>query len=315
MFFSVIVIPFAWTQGLPCDIDEDCPDPQPDNMCLQRDCWAGACMNVPAIICDDGDGCTSDLCITLYDEMAQTNTAVCTSLPVLGCCWHAGNCPEPELPCKYATCNVVNEEQGVGECQEVDLPNCCETDEECAENACEVGSCNTTTFTCNPVERMKECPDDAGNACSVPICNVSTGSCSFIMLDNETCPGACCLPQGDCQEMDKSWCDMDNGTFFGVNTFCGNITCIETVPCCLPRIRRGLPHCEQLAAEECIARGGIVGGNTGQPCDEASCPGSCENACDCLSGAELGNLCIRTWCGPEGFCMAEEKTNCPHPCV
>ncbi len=213
--------------ALNCTVHADCPDPQPENMCLQQDCWDGVCMDVPAVNCDDLDPCTNDTCRTVWD--GQKNVAECVFTPIDGCCQQASDCPESENPCVTPTCIDFNVTIGKGDCSFSELPNCCVNDTQCIDeqNLCQIITCNTTVNLCNNPGTPKECPD-ADDLCTVPVCDANTGNCTFTVLGPEECPGACCLPNGNCTEVDEPWCAIDNGAFFGTNVRCNDTECDAT---------------------------------------------------------------------------------------
>jgi len=205
----------------PCSVVEDCVDPQPENMCLQRDCWAGVmCMDVPAVNCDDFDACTADRCET------ENATAVCHYDPIVGCCTTGADCPAgnacQEPICVANACTFFNYTDG-----------CCLTDAECVieYNLCLESTCVANVCS-EPTARNCSMVDD-DDRCTLDRCNGTSGECYVQTLPSDLCPGACCLPNGTCADgdsMDEAWCLYVDGAFLGPNTRCLNDTCVTEEP-------------------------------------------------------------------------------------
>jgi len=370
-----------------CAVDADCPNPQPDNVCLQRCCSDGMCKNVSAVNCDDQDPCTNDQCVSVGVGLYE-----CQSVRDPLCCQQASQCPVPNDPCLRASCLNYTLATGKAVCSFSEKSNCCEADEDCTvpHNLCTVFTCDLTTNSCQFPGTERVCPGDPGDLCKAPVCNATTGQCGFVELDEQMCPGACCLPNGACIEQDDPCCAEDGGVFFGVNTRCSNVQCgVPPAPecpgegvCqdiggfCVPLVgdaacpagfgqvsEGGLCRpsdptaqeqcqcaccapCEELACPnhpgaQCASFGPCVNGTCagapgGSTCfadadceckcrpyvggDLVSCEyeapptRECRHNCDCLDGADFGDLCVQTWCTEDGVCVADRKANCPRAC-
>jgi hypothetical protein len=220
---------FASACIVACNVTEDCPDPQPQNMCLERDCWAGVmCMDVPAVDCDDYESCTMDACVPLAN-----GTATCANEAIAGCCQQATDCPLPTNACETRACLNYNVTLGRGECALLTSSYpCCLSDGDCVSpsNACFSSTCNLTVNVCNVDEQLAmNCSGiDADNdRCTVPACN--NGTCELVLLPAHVCPGACCLPFGVCNDtVDEPWCEIDGGIFRGTNTWCTDAGICDT---------------------------------------------------------------------------------------
>lgn len=282
-----------------CTAIDDCPDPQPGNMCLQRDCWQGMCMDVAVVNCDDLQPCTVDACVTQEGGEGGLPVAVCVHEAVHNCCRRAQDCPQPVDPCKRTLCLNYNETVGSGSCTEMAAP------------------CDAI-ITPAPTPPLLACSD-----CQAPACNC-TQQCAG---QQSRCQCQCLRPSPDgdpapiidgvCAD-EPPYCTASQDSY----AECG---CEPVQACCLPFIapvaaattpysQQQQPSCAVLSQAACAEAGGLPG--TGASCDPetANCPGSCIRNCDCLNGADLGDLCVRTWCGSDGFCHADHKLNCPHPC-
>ncbi len=122
--------------------------------------------------------------------------------------------------------------------------------------------------------------------------------------------GACCLPDGSCQDvLDQADCDALGGAFEGYGTVCRNVTCpVLPGACCLTD-----GSCQDVADQvACDALGGVFEGH-GTTCANTTCPvlpgacclpdGSCQDvadlaACDALGGVfgGPGSDCATTTC-------------------
>jgi len=214
--------------SLACTTVDDCPDPQPENVCLQRDCWNNTmCMDIAAVLCDDFEPCTDDACVP-YTNASDP----CVSTWRDGCCQGPDDCPAPEGPCFDVRCVNYNGTAGYGSCNVTALSYpCCTSDADCSPSAnlCSPGTCNLTSNTCLP-EIDVDCSgfDVDNDRCTVARCNASSGECALYALSETECPGACCLVSGGCNDtVDVLWC---NGTFLGVNTTCDGDPCASPAP-------------------------------------------------------------------------------------
>ncbi len=81
-------------------------------------------------------------------------------------------------------------------------------------------------------------------------------------LCDTVCPGACCLPTGECTPIPKSPCESNNGSFAGVGVPCGNV-CVGA--CCLPD-----GNCGELEGADCFTSGGNYQG-LGATCEIGLC--------------------------------------------
>ena len=223
-----------------CSVHADCPDPQPQNQCVQRDCWDGVCMDVAAVACDDFDTCTNDHC-----EPAPNGTAVCVETPRDNCCQQASDCDTEALtPCEEVYCVNFNVTTGRGECSVVAIGYpCCTSDANCTapSNACRTSVCNVTSSLCDVANTFDvDCSaiDVDNDRCTIAQCNATAGGvCQLGTLGPELCPGACCFPNGTCDDndmQDDAWCVFDGGTFIGTNTTCTPDLCVTSEPSPVP---------------------------------------------------------------------------------
>lgn len=313
--------------SLNCTEHEDCPDPQPENQCLQRDCWAGMCMDIAAVNCDDFDPCTDDECVP-----APNGTAVCVHTPLPGCCVQPDDCPEPEDPCFERMCVNYTSELMHGTCFEHMLPfPCCETDDECVAptNACRSSTCNTTTHLCDIAnEADKNCSsiDTDNDRCTVPFCNASAdGECQLIRLADDVCPGACCFPDSSCNDtVDEPWCEIDGGTFQGINTTCtGQCDTAEPTPGPTPAPTPIPPTPEPTPATEPCPNQTMctnLGGFCTELTESTECPAdhSIERGpCECADGEPDDCECACCTPCPALTCGVDPELNCSSygPCI
>jgi len=205
-----------------CETDDDCPFL---DKCHIAECEPdGTCMQAP-IICNDNDPCTDDVC--------EPWTGQCLHWRDFECCRSPDDCFDSGNPCTEPLCVRDNETAVSGRCSELNKPNCCNTNDDCviADEQCLERLCNHQTYQCETVGPVDCGADDDNNLCTVLECVNTTGECVQRNLTVDECPGACCLPDGHtCIEQDELWCDMDNGTFFGINTTCEKGFCGDATP-------------------------------------------------------------------------------------
>ena len=75
--------------------------------------------------------------------------------------------------------------------------------------------------------------------------------------------GACCLPDGSCEDIPRCECLSKNGTFMGSGTACASIN--QVGACCLPD-----DSCEEITQCECLRSDGSYKG-IGVSCDDVEC--------------------------------------------
>lgn len=231
-------------------------------------------------------------------------------------------CPsDPSDLCKVPVCNASTGSCGFVELDEFMCPGaCCLPNGGCIEQDgpwCEEdgGTFFGINTRCRDVQcgvpPAPECPGEGvcqdiggfclplvGNsACGEGFGQVSQGGLCGPQPDQQ-CQCACCAP---CQELQcpnhpgaacASFGPCVNGTCAGAP---GGSTCFADADCeckCRPYVGGELVSCEY----------------------EAPPTRECRHNCDCLDGADFGDLCVQTWCTDEGVCVADRKANCPRPC-
>jgi hypothetical protein len=127
--------------------------------------------------------------------------------------------------------------------------------------------------------------------------------------------GACCLPDGTCQDLVEADCAVQYGQFSGIGIECLRSWNDRPVVCPLPQaccFHDG--HCEEIIAAPCSLRGGMPAGD-GILCAAAICTGACcrpDGGCtdtsppDCAAIGGLftgsGTQCWYTGCPQPGWC-------------
>lgn len=162
---------------------------------------AGACNQICATLCDDGNACTVDDtgdceqngCPAMPEAVSCDDGNLCTT----DSCEPAQGCvatPEQGMACDDdMTCTAGDTCNALGECVGTTVPNCCLTDGECSQELCDQASCNTDTNECenNPVTctpsdlcHVSVCDPNDGLCAETPVtcgtgdtCNVDTGEC------------------------------------------------------------------------------------------------------------------------------------------
>ena len=262
----------------------------------------------------EGIQCEADTCTSLDEDTACCFAdESCQVLSVSGCN-DAGGTPNLEATCGPDTCA----KQGAcclgSICQMKTKDGCAETDE--AVFLADVLSCSATT--CNDVLQGACCTPDGGcQDTSEAECNALFGAHS----DGTTCaetacsgPGACCV-DGECSVNTLTPCLGDGGTF-APGEACEEDTCDEPVQetCCLPS-----GTCQVISSNECEFLGGTV--LFGVPCVQGICAGEIYGACCNLDdgACSMGTTSMCDAVGPNTSHQGEgtdcTNTECPEPQV
>jgi len=270
-----------------CTVDADCDDGLYCNGA--ETCDAGTCLAGMAPICDDGVGCTDDLCNESTDSCDNVandtncdNGLYCDGMepcdPVLDClAGTAVNCSDG-VACTDDSCN-----ESTDACDNVANDGSCDDGDPCTIDTCDlVVGCTNVPVDC-----------DDGNACTTDTCDPGTGSCVNDPIvpccgdtfcdageDQCDCPGDCGTPpatEADCTD--------------GIDEDCDSRTDCDDADC------GGDPACA-----------------TGTACGNKLCEGSGEDCFSCPSDCRCaGRNCSNACCG-DGICSGENANNCPVDC-
>ena len=108
-------------------------------------------------------------------------------------------------------------------------------------------------------------------------------------------PGACCLTDGTCVEVDEANCEGLGGNFSGSGVSCGTVNCSVGACCFLKEYCWW--ECLQLSEQDCATRYAATWHGPGSKCEDIDCPDLCYGAC-CVNGG-----CVLTI---ESLCDAQE---------
>jgi hypothetical protein len=128
-------------------VPANCDDGDP---CTSDVCVLGSCRHFQGLVCDDANLCTADFC--------QPGTGACTHTVVVVC--------NDNNACTTEACNPAT-----GTCQTTGNTSCNDSNL-CTSEACNpsTGQCQTTSFvTCND-----------NNVCTTEACNAATGACQHL---------------------------------------------------------------------------------------------------------------------------------------
>ena len=111
----------------------------------------------------------------------------------------------------------------------------------------------------------------------------ASGTCdpSPDLTASVTCgePGACCLPDGECEDGEfEGACEEEGGEFLGGGSVCSEDACEHTGACCLPT-----GECEEEHEDHCLEEGGVFLG------EDTTCT---ENACTSVPTVSTWGLMV-----------------------
>ena len=250
------------------------------NKCTENDICAGGSCGGTAVVCDDGDGCTTDTCNPLKgceypsvpgcecDEDADCiDTDVCNGQETC-----SGNTCVPGTPPDCDDGNGCTDDWCDGGCQHANNTDACDDESKCTESdTCVNGVCGGTPIVCND-----------GDGCTTDTCNPLTG-CVF-------------TPVTDC-ECDEDTDCIDTDVCNGVERCAGN-TCVGGTPL----------DCDD--GNECTddwCDGGCQHANNTDACDDES---KCTESDTCANGyctgtpitCNDGDGCTTDTCNPLTGC-------------
>ncbi|MHC5115426.1 MAG: FG-GAP repeat domain-containing protein, partial [Planctomycetota bacterium] len=151
-------------------------------------------------------------------------------------------------------------------------------------------------------------PDGTCDDLIEPDCEATGGSYQGEGTDcaSFNCGAACCLADGTCQQISQPACTTAGGTYQGEGTLCADTPCVGA--CCF-----GNGVCADLTLATCqVAAGTYVGFPS--DCATTSCLGACCHPGGCLeslSEQDCANIADSTWNGPDSTCGSPP---CPGAC-
>ena len=302
------------------------------NACTKNDaCAAGVCKGA-AVVCNDGDVCTDDLCnpasgcYTILNDASCDDNQPCTSESKC----IAGSC----LGTKATDCNdnnVCTDDSclsGVG-CKYVNNTGLCDDGKVCTEaDKCASGTCGGTAKLCNDAD---PCTSDA---CVEPTGCKFTGISGTVCTDNNQCTQTDVCQSGTCvggnpktcddgKVCTTDSCDPATGCKFVNNT----LPCDDGNPCTTTDVcgsgvcvGSGGLNCDDgnpCTTDSCSVAGGCSYSNNTLPCnDNNACTQSdkCKNgSCSDVLSVDCNdsNVCTTDSCDPLAGCGYAPKTG---PC-
>jgi len=310
-----------------------CDDGDP---CTAGDvCAAGTCVSGPKVQCDDGNVCTTDVCVQGSCQHSPTEGACDDKNPcTLGDQCKNSLCQgEAPLQCDDANVCTTDYCDPTKGCVHLlnDLPcddlNLCTTGDHCKDGACTHAgtlSCDDanpcTDDSCLPEQgclftaNESECDD--GNACTVGD-KCSKGACvaqSLLLCDDANpCTADSCLPGLGCVNAPTEG-PCSDGDVCTLNDLCA-------VGKCVPGATMNCDDGNPCTADSCDPKTGCshLPGNDGAKCDDGN---ACTNNDLCASGkcagnelvsCDDGNACTSNICDPLAGCKfpsVQDATPC-----
>jgi hypothetical protein len=125
---------------------------------------------------------------------------------------------------------------------------CCDLDQACHDDVDNItcGAIGGTFFEDTPCSEVT-CPEPTGACCAFGTCliNQTEDECTSEPIsgsylgNGSTCgsQGACCLPDGSCEELYEGCCVVIGGSFQGAGTVCAGVSCPQpTGACCFGEV-------------------------------------------------------------------------------
>ncbi len=253
----------------------------PSSPCQTSGVCAGGKCQGPAIVCDDGNPCTSDVCDTAIGCVGKPESGAtcddsnpCTEkdVCVAGTCTGASaiDCDD-DNPCTTDACDPVTKA-----CANIPTGGVCSDGDACTKDVCSGGNCVTTPIDC-----------DDGSACTTESCSPASGCESYDVVcdDGSVCTVDSCLG-GQCVGQALS-CDDQNA--------CTKDSCNAIAGC-----QNAPGSCDDANActtDTCDPKTG---------CKSTPPAGACKTDSDC---ADADPCTINTCSGPCGTCQTA-----PLPC-
>jgi len=200
----------------------------------------GACLDLCATLCDDGNLCTTDSgvpdmhtdrCDCVFTPVDCNDSNACTTDscdPATGC----QNVPRTGATCDdQRVCTGPDACTTSGQCAGPPIPGCCDEDADCtAPDLCTIASCNLATHTCQTQQKVCVAPD----RCTVSVCNPATGSCEStpVICTANPCNTAACDPtNGTCGQTPIAGCCTSDADCTSVEV-CVSGSCQPQIGCC-----------------------------------------------------------------------------------
>ncbi|MFQ5478157.1 MAG: hypothetical protein ACE5E4_06030 [Candidatus Binatia bacterium] len=292
------------------DPGEECDDGNQ----VDGDCCSSACaIEVAAVLCDDGNPCTDELCVpgtgcqNPPNNLPCDDADACTTMDTCS----GGVCiggPAPDCddgnPCTVDTCDSVLGCQNVNVSLPCDDGNACTTNDTCSNGVCVGGS----PLDCND-----------GNVCTDDSCDTVSGCVSVnnaaACEDGDSCTTGDTCVAGTCVSGPAPNCDDNN--------LCTDDSCVPATGCV--HLANGAPRDDANACttgDTCVA--GVCSGGAPPNCDDANVctDDSCDPAsgcghvanglpCDDGSACTVGDLCSG------GACQGGAAPDCDdgNPCT
>ena len=223
-----------------------------------------------ALVCNDSDYCTSDLCTDID--------------PVTG----LGHCSNPDAG--FPDCCNIHED--------------CDDGDPCTANACLGHECRqgpvADPLCCNPANGDADC--ETGDACLEATCNASTNQCSWeeLTYDEQVLEGIeCCASHPDC--MAGGIWEEEPADLPATLDYCQNGQCVHLLDPAYCECNEG-EGCEYPCVddgEECTTDDCDLGANF---CVHASIEDCCITVADCNDS----DVCTVDTC-VDGLCVHDEK--------
>ncbi len=315
-----------------CDSKDGCVHALASAPCSDNDactvgdaCAAGTCKPGSAKQCDDGNGCTNDLCNPVDGACGATpSTDPCSdgNACTTGDACQGGKCqPGPAAGCNDSNpCTIDSCDPSTGACSYTANSASCDDGDLCTVgDICQEGKCNPGA--------AKQCADK--DICTSDTCSAKTGECSYTAIAG--C-GATCTNTADCKGGDvcnTPTCLSGKCAFLPTTATCDDGDACSVADTCQSGVCKGLSskNCDDgnPCTDDACSKGTCVATPNTAPCnDNNACSlGDACQAGNCAPGSakvcDDGNPCTSDACDPQSGSCASTANSAPcddkNPCT
>lgn len=280
-------------------------------------CDLGLCRGT-AVVCDDGNFCTEDVCNPVSGNCQHFNNSLACddgdACTVYDTC-SAGLCVGQPLSCDDLNpCTDDSCDPASGCLYQADDTNTCSDGDNCTTDFCHSGACVGTAIVCND-----------GNVCTDDACNPATGTCQYVPNTEACDDGDACTASDRCAGGSCHGQPLDQDDDGYVPVACGGTDCDDNNGLVNPGVFEGplgAAVCSDNLDNNCDGRTDDADPGCHACVQDADCgDGNLCNGAEtcvnqaCVAGTALdcddGNVCTNDSCDAASGCLhAHNQLGC-----